>query len=95
MPGLDKLVHVALYAGLGLLLRWAAEGRRGGAREWAVPLAGAVYGLLLEVGQLVLTGGERTFSWGDALANLAGVELAWHLTGRLRRVGRGTTVPAT
>lgn len=83
IPGMDKVIHVALYGVLGGLLRWAADEREAWAAGWALPLAGAAYGLLMEGAQLWLSGGARSFSWGDALANLLGVVLFWCGTGRL------------
>jgi VanZ family protein len=76
IPGLDKLVHLAMYGFLGVLLRWEAS-REGGRTAGSWRLAGAIgYGLLMEVFQL-LVGGGRMFSWGDAAANAAGVLLFW------------------
>ena len=87
LPGIDKVVHVGLYGVLGALLRWAAgpwAERR--AALW-LPVAGAAYGFLLEWLQPWIGGAGRTFSWGDAAANLAGIGLFWLATGRL--LGRG------
>ena len=79
IPGIDKAVHVGLYGVLGVLLRWAAG-------PWAatlwLPAAGAGYGLLMEFLQPWIGGAGRTFSWGDAAANLAGVGLFWLAAGR-------------
>ena len=83
VPGIDKAVHVGLYGVLGALLRWAAgpgAGRR--AAGW-LPVAGAAYGFLLELLQPWIGGAGRTFNWGDAAANLAGVALFWLAAGRL------------
>ncbi len=83
IPGLDKLVHAALYGVLGALLRWAAEPKAGGmapASRW-LPLAAAGYGLLMEFLQVEMTGGTRHFSWADVAANLIGVCLVWHAAG--------------
>lgn len=91
IPGIDKVVHLAMYGVLGLLLRWAADARPAGPAGWGWPLAGAVYGMLMEACQLWLTAGGRSFSWGDAAANLAGVVAAWSAAGWLfpRRGGNG------
>ncbi len=88
VPGMDKVVHVVLYGVLGVLLRWAAEGGAAWAKGWTLPLAGAGYGLLMEACQLCFSGGQRSFSWADALANLAGVMLFWHLAGRVLSANR-------
>ena len=76
VPGMDKWVHVAMYGVLGMLLRWTV-GTRSGLARWWLPAAGAGYGLLMEFLQLWLCAGTRSFSWEDALANLAGVTVAW------------------
>lgn len=78
VPGIDKWVHVAMYGLLGALLRWAVAEKKNEA--WAslwFPVAAAGYGLLMEFCQLAFSGGSRTFSWGDAAANLAGVVAGW------------------
>lgn len=82
IPGLDKWVHAAMYGVLGALLRWAAGAKVGPAGRW-LPLAGGGYGLLMEFLQRWISGGSRTFSWGDAAANLAGVVLLWMAAGRI------------
>ena len=79
VPGIDKWVHVAMYGVLGVLLRWVT-GAKASLADWWRPAAGAGYGLLMEVLQLWLGGGTRSFSWADALANLAGVTVFWLLT---------------
>jgi VanZ family protein len=88
VPGMDKVVHVGMYGVLGALLRWAAEGSPTWAKGWTLPLAGAAYGLLMEGCQLWFSGGRRSFSWADALANLAGVMIFWHLAGRVFSANR-------
>ncbi len=77
VPGLDKVVHVLLYGVLGALLRWtlAREGEARPGPGW--PAAAIGYGLLMEVAQLTLSGGSRSFSWADAVANAIGVIAAW------------------
>ena len=81
IPGMDKLVHVAMYGVLGALLRWAAGPKVSPAGRW-LPLAAAGYGLLMEFLQLEFSGGARMFSWGDAAANLAGAFLFWGVAER-------------
>ena len=80
VPGIDKWVHMAMYGGLGMLLRWAAGAGRVPWRAWGLPLAGAGYGLLMECLQRWVGGPGRMFSWGDAGANLVGVVLLWSAT---------------
>lgn len=82
LPGIDKAVHVGLYGVLGALLRWAAGAWGERRAALALPAAGALYGLLLELLQPWLGGAGRAFSWGDAAANLAGVGLFWVAAGR-------------
>ena len=82
LPGIDKVVHVGLYGVLGALLRWAAGAWGARRAALALPAAGALYGLLLELLQPWLGGAGRAFSWGDAAANLAGVGLFWWVAGR-------------
>ena len=77
VPGIDKLIHVAMYGVLGGLLRWAAGVRLGWRTHMALPMAAAGYGLLMEILQLGIGGAGRMFSWGDAAANLAGAALFW------------------
>ena len=65
-PGVDKAVHVLLFAGLALTGRWAGIGRR----PLIVLLVG--YAAVSEVMQSVLPLG-RSGSVGDWLADVAGV----------------------
>lgn len=83
IPGIDKWVHVAMYGVLGALLRWAS-GLPAPARasRW-LPAAGALYGVLMEVLQLTLSGASRGFSWGDILANTVGIAVGWLVMRRL------------
>jgi VanZ family protein len=80
-PGVDKLVHLALFAGLALTGRWAGIGRR-------VLAAGlVVYAAVSEVVQGV-TPLARTASVADWLADVVGVLLGlglWALLTRPRR----------
>ncbi|MGD9780940.1 MAG: VanZ family protein [Kiritimatiellia bacterium] len=87
-PGIDKVVHAAMYGLLGALLRWAA-GRESipPAARW-LPAAGVGYGLLMEVLQRGIGGTGRAFSWGDVLADLAGVAAGWIAAERLAGHGR-------
>lgn len=82
IPGIDKIAHVAMYGVLGALLRWAAEPRAETRAACWLPVAGGAYGFLMELLQLWLGGGSRSFSWADAAANLAGVALFWIAAGR-------------
>lgn len=70
----DKLLHVGIFLIFGFL--W----HRVGYRAWAVLLAGAAYGLLIEIWQGVMPI-NRSFDLYDALADTAGtalgIGLAW------------------
>lgn len=70
--GVDKLIHLLLWTGLGLLtLRATARGGAAGvALAWGLASG---YGLVLEGGQYFVDG--RSTSMGDALANLLGAAL--------------------
>ncbi|MFA4943162.1 MAG: VanZ family protein [Lentisphaeria bacterium] len=73
IPHLDKLVHAGMYGILAVLLCWSLALRRHEPRKLLAILAAvAGYGLLLELGQFGLTGGQRAFELADALANLTG-----------------------
>lgn len=87
VPGIDKAVHVGLYGVLGALLRWAAGPRAERRAALWLPIAGAAYGLILEGLQPLIGGEGRSFSWGDAAANLIGVALFWWAAGRFLRWG--------
>lgn len=83
IPGIDKWAHVAMYGALGALLRWAASPAAAARSSHWLPVAGVAYGFLMELLQLWISGGGRSFSWADAAANLAGVVLCWVAAGRL------------
>lgn len=77
-PGMDKVVHACIY-GLQTILLVAAwrswKGSCGRSTLLYGALTAAAYGLFMEVLQRTLTE-CRTFSWGDAAANLAGALVA-------------------
>jgi VanZ family protein len=77
-PGQDKLVHAAVYAGFAFLLARATaqrEALRIINRFSMAASAAAGYGALMELLQLIFFWSQRSFSWGDILANLAGAAL--------------------
>ena len=83
-PGVDKVVHVALFAALGLTGRWAGVGRS--------VLAGllVLYAAVSEVVQ-GLSGLDRSASVADWLADVAGLLLGlavWQLVTRRTRAPR-------
>ena len=81
IPGIDKWAHVAMYGALGALLRWAAGPAASPTSRW-LPAAGVAYGFLMELLQLWISRGSRSFSWADAAANLVGVVLCWGAASR-------------
>ena len=83
IPGIDKWAHVAMYGALGVLLRWAAGPTAAARTSRWLPVAGVAYGFLMELLQLWVSGGNRSFSWADAAANLVGVVLGGWAAGRL------------
>jgi hypothetical protein len=81
-PGVDKIVHCALFAALALTGRWAGVGRR------VLGVLLVTYAAVSEVLQGV-TALNRTASVADWLADVVGVLLGlalWELLERRRRV---------
>jgi hypothetical protein len=79
-PGVDKVVHVSLFAALALSGRWA--GIRRGVLATLLPLYAAASELLQELPAL-----QRDASLGDLVADVAGVLaglLVWALLERGR-----------
>ena len=74
-PGIDKLIHLLMYAGLGWLIMWAfyKEHLSKPTRVF-IFLSVPIWGALMEFMQLFMHQG-RSFSWVDILANLAGAIL--------------------
>lgn len=66
-------MHFLICAVLAALAMWTGriKLRNGEAFVWCVALV-TVYGITMEVGQTALTGGDRTFSLWDMMANAAG-----------------------
>jgi len=77
-PHQDKVLHALMYGGWAVLLGWALQRQmRNRPAEWMVGivLMATAYGALMEVLQGSLIWIQRTCSWGDMLANLAGAVL--------------------
>ena len=72
-------------------MRWAAGQEDIPPAARGLPMAGAAYGLLMEFLQSWVGGAGRTFSWGDAAANLVGVFAFWWAAGRVLGRGHKTT----
>lgn len=77
----DKLLHVGIFMLFGYL--W----RRAGYSVWSVLLAGAAYGLLIEIWQGVMPI-NRSFDLYDALADTLGTVLGLGVAGIVRRVSQ-------
>jgi VanZ family protein len=74
----DKVLHALMYGGWAVLLGWTLQRQmqnRPTAWMVGIVLTAAVYGALMEALQGSLTWIQRTCSWGDMLANLAGAIL--------------------
>ena len=77
-PHQDKVLHALMYGGWAVLLGWALQRQiQNLPAAWMVGivLMATAYGALMEVLQGSLTWIQRTCSWGDMLANLAGAVL--------------------
>ena len=72
VSGVDKFEHLLAY---GALMYWWGMVSPGSQLRWAMFLP--VLGLGLELAQMNMPG--RFMEWRDAIANLAGVLLAWML----------------
>ena len=88
LPGLDKLVHALMYAGLAGSLFHALTQTARKRYDWAlrIALVAALYGLVMEVCQKLLTN-SRSMDPLDALANLAGALVMTLLACTVSRVG--------
>lgn len=84
LPGLDKLVHAALFLVLGWVwLRWGRGGDRLERGDGLLALLGlAAYGGALELFQH--WSGLRAAEWADGLANGAGLALAGWIESTVR-----------
>ncbi|MBU0715075.1 MAG: VanZ family protein [Verrucomicrobia bacterium] len=77
-PHQDKVLHALMYGGWAVLLGWALLRQmqnRPAAWMVGIVLIATAYGVLMEILQGSLIWIQRTCSWGDMLANLAGAIL--------------------
>ena len=78
LPGIDKIAHVILYAGLAACLSIGLRNSNLTVRPWVqcfIPLIFAIlYGLSDEVHQLFVP--RRSFDWWDLCANAVGASIA-------------------
>ena len=77
-PHQDKVLHALMYGGWAVLLGWALQRQmrnRPAAGMVGIVLMATAYGALMEGLQGSLIWIQRTCSWGDMLANLAGAIL--------------------
>jgi hypothetical protein len=72
VPNLDKLIHVAMFAGFGAL--WMLAGRMGPGRAAVVAVSGLALAVISELGQMT-TFVNRDASLMDGLADAVGVGL--------------------
>jgi len=74
-PHQDKVMHALMYGGWAALLGWALQ-ERVRRYPWAwmlgIVAVATAYGVLMEIVQGAWAWIQRTCSWGDMLANLAG-----------------------
>lgn len=70
----DKLIHVALFAGFGFLWARALEGKTKGPKWRAVVAAGVAFAVISEAGQMVPYVG-RSMHVLDLLADVIGLGL--------------------
>ena len=78
MAGMDKVAHFFMYGGLVLLLRWALAGHwHFRMVSWIVIAGAAGYGLAMEIAQSLLVPYERSFQFGDLVANTVGAVFFW------------------
>ena len=75
-PGLDKLVHVVLYAILGVSLAWSRWRTASTISGYQLVLVGVVYGYLDEWHQSFVPG--RFPSWEDGLADVIGLIIGFY-----------------
>jgi hypothetical protein len=79
-PHQDKLVHVAVFLTLALLVRWALPGECARRRVQSAALAAlALYAASVEALQPALTSGQRLFEWADLASNGVGLLAGWRL----------------
>ncbi len=90
----DKLLHFACYGLLVLLARFAFRDPSGvRVAAWLVPGLAMLYGCALEVAQGWLVQYQRSFEWGDMLANALGAWLFWAVSSALIPARPGTAAP--
>lgn len=71
----DKIAHFFAYFVLGALTSWGIKKQLwtfDNLKWFILTMIFSLYGLLLEIGQLIGTT-SRQFDWGDAIANMMGM----------------------
>ena len=71
----DKIAHFLAYLVWTMAASWTYS-RLKKRSLVAIPISISLYGVLMELGQLLLTSG-RMFDWADALANTIGAFVGW------------------
>jgi len=87
-PQQDKVLHALMYGGWAVVLGWAMQRQmQNRPATWmaGIVLIASIYGALMEGLQGSLICIQRTCSWGDMLANLAGAILGVGLFALWRR----------
>lgn len=78
LPHQDKVVHAMMYGGWAVLLGWVLQSKmRNRLAAWMIVilLMATAYGAVMEILQGSWALIQRSCSWGDMLANLAGAIL--------------------
>lgn len=82
--GIDKLVHMGMYALLALSVYW--ESRRG----WIALVWAIAYGGLIELLQAYCTHGMRSGDWWDWIADIVGAAIAVSVVISVKKRKRAT-----
>ena len=71
---MDKVIHFLIYGGLSALLCWTfpRKNRKMFLYFTAIVLLCTLYGIFMEILQGAFRELDRSFSWGDMIANIAG-----------------------
>lgn len=72
IEGMDKIIHFLMYSVMALMIYWCTRFQMRLLHYLGIILFCSAYGFVMEILQLTLTHGDRTFSWGDATANVIG-----------------------
>lgn len=95
IPYFDKLAHAVMHGGFAFLFCWALQ-YRFRHKLWLiyVVIISHIYGASMELGQYYMNF-DRTFSWGDILANTVGAVIAVSLLGLYQDWRKKTSTDST